>query len=103
MNSNIVNENTINDQKKSKEQSSKKVRDHRGQHNPHFNKPHTDSAKAAISTSQKARFAYYKKAADNVMTEDRVREIIKETVQDYLAKYTTKMKDNNNKNIDIRL
>lgn len=101
MNSSIVNENMINDQK-SKEQSSKKVRDHSGQHNPHFNKPHTDSAKAAISTSQKARFAYYKKAADNVMTEDRVREIIKETVQDYLA-YNAKQIKDNNKNIDIRL
>lgn len=96
MNSNIVNENTINDQ------TSKKVRDHSGQHNPHFNKPHTDSAKAAISTSQKARFAFYKKAADNVMTEDRVREIIKETVQDYLANNAKQIKDNN-KNIDIRL
>jgi hypothetical protein len=36
------------------------------------------------------------------MTEDRVREIIKETVQDYLANNAKQIKDNN-KNIDMRL
>ena len=38
----------------------------------------------------------------HIMSEDRVREIIKETVQDYLANNAKQIKDNN-KNIDIRL
>jgi len=36
----------------------------------------------------------------HIMSEDRVREIINETVKDYLTK---KANDNNNKKIDIRL
>ena len=84
-------------------EAGKKKRNHKGKQNPHFGHIMSDASRNAISESQKARFEFYKKAAANIMTEDRVREIIKETVQDYLAKYTTKMKDNNNKNIDIRL
>ena len=82
------------------DEARKKARDHRGKKNPHFGHIMTDASRKAISASQKARFAYYKKAADNVMTEERVREIINETVKDYLTK---KANNNNNKNIDIRL
>ena len=55
----------------------KKVRDHRAEKNPHYNHPMTQESRNAISASQKARFSYYKTAVANMMTEDRVREIIK--------------------------
>lgn len=70
------------------------------QRNGMWNKKHRPDSVKAISATQKARFAFYKKAADNVMTEERIREIINETVKGYLAKNAN---DNNNKNIDIRL
>lgn len=79
----------------------KKKRNHKGKQNPHFGHIMSDASRNAISESQKARFEFYKKAAANIMTEDRVREIIKETVQDYLAKFTKPI--NNNQRIDIRL
>ena len=76
----------------------KKVRDHRGEKNPHYNHPMTQDSRNAIAQSQKARFDYYRKAAANIMTEDRVREIIKETIDNYLAKNTTELKNNNRPN-----
>ena len=78
-----------------------KVRDHRGEKNPHFGHVMKPESREAIANSQKARFDYYRKAAANIMTEDRVREIIKETVKDYLAKFTKPI--NNSQRIDIRL
>jgi hypothetical protein len=77
-----------------------KKRNHKGIRNPHWGHIMSDASRKAISASQKARFEFYKKAAANIMTEDRVREIINETVKDYLTK---KANDNNNKKIDIRL
>ncbi len=82
------------------DEAKKKKRNHKGKQNPHFGHIMSDASRNAISESQKARFAYYQKAAANIMTEDRVREIINETVKDYLTK---KANNNNNKNIDIRL
>ena len=78
-----------------------KKRDHRGEKNPHFGHVMKPESREAIANSQKARFDYYRKAAANIMTEDRVREIIKETVKDYLAKFTKPI--NNSQRIDIRL
>lgn len=69
-----------------------KKRDHRGEKNPHFGHVMKPESRDAIANSQKARFAYYKKAIANVMTEQRVREIIAETIQEYLAKNTTEKK-----------
>ncbi len=43
------------------------------------------ASKNAIARSQKARYDYYKQAVANIMTEERVKEIIIETVQDYLS------------------
>ena len=75
-----------------------KKRDHRGKLNPHYNCPMSQDSRNAIAQSQKARFDYYRKAAANVMTEERVREIIKETIDNYLAKNTTELKNNNRPN-----
>lgn len=63
----------------------KKVRDHRGAKNPHFGHIMKPASKDAIARSQKARYDYYKTAVANMMTEDRVREIIKETIDSYLS------------------
>ena len=75
-----------------------KKRDHRGKLNPHYNCPMSQDSRNAIAQSQKARFDYYRKAAANIMTEDRVREIIKETIDNYLAKNSTELKNNNRPN-----
>ena len=76
----------------------KKVRDHRGEKNPHFNHPMTQDSRNAIAASQRARYDYYRKAAANIVTEDRVREIIKETIDNYLAKNSKELKNNNRPN-----
>ena len=83
-------------------EAGKKKRNHKGKQNPHFGHIMSDASRNAISESQKARFEFYKKAAANIMTEDRVREIIKETVQDYLAN-NVKPDGNNEKKININL
>ena len=63
-----------------------KKRDHRGKLNPHYNCPMSQDSRNKIAASQRARFSFYKKAAANVMTEERVKEIIKETIDNYLTK-----------------
>ena len=78
-----------------------KVRDHRGEKNPHYGHAMKPSSKNAISRSQRARYDFYKKAAANIMTEDRVREIIKETVQDYLANNAIQTNNNRPNNIPL--
>ena len=75
-----------------------KKRDHRGEKNPHFGHVMKPESREAIANSQKARFDYYRKAAANIVTEDRVREIIKETIDNYLAKNSTELKNNNRPN-----
>lgn len=79
----------------------KKVRDHRGQKNPHFGHKMQPSSREAIAQSQRSRFDYYRKAAANMMTEDRVREIITETINDYFKKNTTEVKNNKPNNIPL--
>lgn len=71
------------------------------QRNGMWNKRHRPDSVKAISATQKARFDYYRKAADNIMTEDRVREIITETIQDYLAKNALENKNNITNNIPL--
>lgn len=79
----------------------KKVRDHRGEKNPHFGHIMKPTSKEAIARSQKARYEFYKKAASNIMTEGRVREIIQETINDYLAKNALENKNNRTNNIPL--
>ena len=63
--------------------------------------PHTDESKRKISESQRSRYDYYRKAAANMMTEDKVREIITETINDYFKKNTTEVKNNKPNNIPL--
>ena len=80
----------------------KKIRDHSGARNPHYNHPHSDSAKAAISAKQRQRYEMLRQIVDQkTVTEDRVKEIVRETVADYIKNNATPV--NNNKTIDIRL
>lgn len=79
----------------------KKVRDHKGEKNPHFGHVMQQSSRDAIANSQKARFAYYKKAAANIVTEDRVREIITETIRDYFNRNAIETKNNRPNNIPL--
>jgi len=79
----------------------KKVRDHRGENNPHYGHAMQPASKNAIARSQKARYDYYKQAVANIMTEDRVREIIKETVQDYLSQNAVQTNNNRPNNIPL--
>ena len=73
-----------------------KKRDHRGQNNPHFGHIMKPESRDAIANSQKARYDYYRKAIANVMTEDRVREIITETIRDYFNRNAIETKNNRN-------
>lgn len=77
------------------------VRDHKGEKNPHYGHIMQPASKDAIARSQKARYDYYRHAVANMMTEDRVREIIKETVQDYLANNAIQTNNNRPNNIPL--
>ena len=79
----------------------KKVRDHSGEKNPHYGHAMQPTSKNAISRSQRARYDYYRHAVANMMTEDRVREIIKETVQDYLSRNAVQTNNNRPNNIPL--
>ena len=79
----------------------KKVRDHRGEKNPHYNHPMTQDSRNAIAASQRARYDYYRKAAANIVTEGRVREIITETIRDYFNRNAIETKNNRPNNIPL--
>lgn len=87
------------------EESVKKVRNHRGCRNPHYNMPHSPEAKAAISATQKARYDLLRKAvekASNQITEERIMEIVRQTCSEFLEK-NTKQVMNNTQKINITL
>jgi uncharacterized protein (DUF1684 family) len=71
------------------------------QRNGMWKKNHRPDSVKKISESQKSRFEFYRKAADNIMTEDRVREIIQETINDYLSKNALENKNNTTNNIPL--
>lgn len=71
------------------------------QRNGMWNKRHRPDSVKSISETQKARYDYYRHAVANMMTEDRVREIIKETVQDYLANNAIQTNNNRPNNIPL--
>ena len=79
----------------------KKVRDHRGERNPHFGHVMKPTSRDAIARSQKARYDYYKKAAASIVTEDRVRQIIKETIDSYLSQNAVQTNNNRPNNIPL--
>lgn len=51
----------------------------------HKGKPHSAKAKKKISASMKRRYKQLYGAVQNAVTEERVREIISETIRDYFA------------------
>lgn len=101
----IIESEMVNDQINNEPvQPIKRVRDHRNEKNPHYNKPHSPEAKAAISATQKTRYELLRNAvekANNQISESRVREIVKETINEYLAKNAKPVE--NNKKINITL
>lgn len=101
----IIDENLLNDQLNNEQQPVKK-RDHWNEKNPHYQHPHSPETKAAISATQKARYDLLRTAlekANSQISESRVREIVRETIKEYLAKNSVPVENNNNKPIDIRL
>lgn len=80
-----------------------KKRNHQGEFNPHYNHPHSDKAKAAISAKQRQRYEMLRQIVNQkTITEERVREIIKETIADYIKNETNPV-ETNKRPIDIRL
>ena len=81
----------------------KKKRNHQGELNPHYLHPHSEKAKAAISAKQRQRYEMLRQIVDKkTVSEERVRQIVKETLDEYLTKHAIPI-ENNNKPIDIRL
>lgn len=79
-----------------------KKRDHSGEKNPHFGHVMSPKSKQAISTQQSLRYAAIRQLINQKpLTEDRVREIIKETIDSYLAKNTTEINNNRPNNIPL--
>lgn len=92
----IIETNMLNDQTNNEQQPVKKVRDH----TPH-SMPHRPESKEAISKTQKSRWAMLRQIVDKkTVTEERVREIIQETIKEYLAK-NAKPVDNTKINITL--
>ena len=103
----IVDENTLTDNQElinmEENNIAKKKRNHQGQLNPHYNKPHSDKAKAAISAKQRQRYEMLRQIVDKkTVTEERVKEIIQETIADYIKNETNPV-ETNKRPIDIRL
>lgn len=78
-----------------------KKRDHRGEKNPHFGHVMQQSSRDAIAASQRAKYDYYRKAAANIVTEERVREIITETIRDYFNRNSIETRNNRPNNIPL--
>ena len=68
--------------------------------NPRFSgKHHSQESKQAISQSQTKRYATikeYLRQGQQMITEEDVRRICHQTVDEYIAKHTTQVKKNNN-------
>ena len=67
----------------------------------HSGKPHSREAKRKISAAQKARYEQLRKAAQSSLTEERMRIIIRETLDEYLSKNATPVINNNRANIPL--
>ena len=76
-----------------------KKRDHRKEKNPHWNHPMSDDSKKRISSAQSLRYSAIRQLINQKpLTEDRIREIITETITKYLSKNITEFKNNNRPN-----
>ena len=76
--------------------------------NPRFsNHTHTEASKKAISETQQKRYEamrkLIRKGMQQPMTEDRVKQICKETIENYFKKNLIEVKDNNKRPTNINL
>lgn len=79
-----------------------KVRDHRGEKNPHFGHVMKPESREAIANKQRQRYELLRQIVDKkTVSEERVREIIKETVQDYLSRNAVQTNNNRPNNIPL--
>ena len=76
----------------------KKKRDHRGELNPHFGHIMTQESRDRISKSQSERYdmirKLVKKGMQQPITEDRVKEICCEAIENYLKKNLIEIRTN---------
>ena len=78
-----------------------KKRDHRSKLNPHFGCIMSDASRDAIASKQRLRYDLIRSALEqsrNSVSEERVREIIKETIREWLSNNdlkTNKKRPNN--------
>ena len=80
----------------------KKVRDHKGEKNPHFGHVMKPEGREAIANKQRQRYELLRQIVDKkTVSEERVREIIKETVQDYLSRNAVQTNNNRPNNIPL--
>jgi hypothetical protein len=78
--------------------NTKSKRDFSGSNNPHFGHIQSPQSRAAISSKQKERYSMLRqivKNSRNAITEERVRQIVSETIADYVK--------NNKRPISINL
>ena len=74
---------SMNDEK----ENTKPKRDFSGSNNPHFGHIQSPQSRAAISSKQKERYSMLRqivKNSRNTITEERVRQIVSETIADYV-------------------
>ena len=67
----------------------------------HTGKPHSPQAKKKISNAQKLRYQQMRQAAQSSITEERMQQIIKTTIDEYIAKNAMPVQNNNRTNIPI--
>ena len=81
-----------------------KTRDHRAERNPHFGHVMQPASRDAIASKQRLRYDLMRSALEqskNSVSEERVREIIKETIDNYLSKNTLETNNNRPNNIPL--
>ena len=104
-----IDTNIISEEKENKgmnETIEKKKRDHRGELNPHWGHVMTQESKDKISATQKNRYEMINKLVRrgmHQMTEERVKEICGEVIDEYFQKNVIEVKQNNKKPMNINL
>lgn len=84
----------------------KKKRDHRNERNPHFGHIMSQESRDKISNTQRNRYEMINKLVRrgmHQMTEERVKEICGEVIDEYFQKNVIEVKQNNKKPMNINL
>ena len=84
----------------------KKKRDHRNERNPHFGHIMSQESRDKISNTQRNRYEMINKLVRrgmHQMTEERVKEICGEVINEYFQKNVIEVKQNNKKPMNINL